>query len=559
MFLTNPRKNIIKSISPYLILVISLSLILSLLDALSMFIFSDAINKTFTGSSMGINIGASIIDISRLSIKEMFGLYMSLFLLTVVLNWLVTYFSNRVGVILFKKIHSSIMAGELKSFQEEAVSHYQVLLFEEVRNVQERFFVALSVVIHRSIFVVFSFIMFINITDIEVFTNIPDLSGSYIIALFLFAFIFTIYKITKTLGERSLKENKKRYQITTHGFWQWRWTRIRGQENKLVLSVQKSGDLIAKFLSTVTTIGLSFKNILEIIIFILVLANYETLTLSDSINSGVLVFGGVLLFRIMPAMSGILNNLVGVSSSISSFRFVINAIDKYGVDTNTNTNTNTNTIAKAHDFDTACYFRVNNIHYSVGRKSLFENYSLCIPKTGIVVISGESGSGKSTLLNILLGFVEPDGGSVIFDDTQLSRSTRGRLWTCVGLVEQDYNNIFGTVSDAMSEVNVSKKRFENILKNVFNLQDDLDMAAFMKQTIQSLSGGERQRIAFLRVYFLSPPILALDEYGSGLDERTLGIFKDLCIEYAQNNLVIWVSHIDSVKQSATKLVNLDEK
>ena len=157
MFLTNPRKNIIKSISPYLILVISLSLILSLLDALSMFIFSDAINKTFTGSSMGINIGASIIDMSRLSIKEMFGLYMSLFLLTVVLNWLVTYFSNRVGVILFKKIHSSIMAGELKSFQEEAVSHYQVLLFEEVRNVQERFFVALSVVIHRSIFVVFSF------------------------------------------------------------------------------------------------------------------------------------------------------------------------------------------------------------------------------------------------------------------------------------------------------------------------------------------------------------------------------------------------------------------
>ena len=192
MFLTNPRKNIIKSISPYLILVISLSLILSLLDALSMFIFSDAINKTFTGSSMGINIGASIIDMSRLSIKEMFGLYMSLFLLTVVLNWLVTYFSNRVGVILFKKIHSSIMAGELKSFQEEAVSHYQVLLFEEVRNVQERFFVALSVVIHRSIFVVFSFIMFINITDIEVFTNIPDLSGSYIIALFLFAFIFPL-------------------------------------------------------------------------------------------------------------------------------------------------------------------------------------------------------------------------------------------------------------------------------------------------------------------------------------------------------------------------------
>ena len=113
-----------------------------------------------------------------------------------------------------------------------------------------------------------------------------------------------------------------------------------------------------------TTIGLSFKNILEIIIFILVLVNYETLTLSDSINSGVLVFGGVLLFRIMPAMSGILNNLVGVSSSISSFRFVINAINKYGVDSNTNTNTNT--IAKAHDFDTACYFIVNNMENKGG-------------------------------------------------------------------------------------------------------------------------------------------------------------------------------------------------
>ena len=91
------------------------------------------------------------------------------------------------------------------------------------------------------------------------------------------------------------------------------------------------------------------------------------------------------------------------------------------------------------------------------------------------------------------------------------------------------------------------------------MKDDLDIADFMKQTIRSLSGGERQRIAFLRVYFLSPPVLVLDEYGSGLDEKTLSIFRELCAEYARNHLVIWVSHINSVKEIADKLILLKER
>ena len=549
----NPSAGIIKLIWPYLSLVVILSLVLSLLDALSMFVFSDALNKAFSQSSEDSVVVMSIINISEFSVSELFFLYICLFVIIVLLNWIITYAANFIGVLLYKKIHYSIMNNELNLFYKESISHYQVLLFEEVRNLQERFFVALSVVIHRSIFVAISIFILLNIFGDEHSVDNFDFSSFIIVMLFLLIFIFTIYKITRKLGELSLEANKKRYQTTTHGLWQWRWSRVRGWQNELVLSVSKTGSLIAKFQSTITTIGISFKNILEILIFILILLNYDSLNQSHETNSSVFIFGGVLLFRLMPAMSGILNNLVGVSSSISSFRFVSNALTGFSQNDN-----GINATIRKFKFDKNYSFEVKNLCYRIGKKYLFKDYSLNIPKFGVVVISGKSGSGKSTLLNILLGFIKPESGCAIYNGIQISRSSRQGLWADVGLVEQDYNNIFGTVGDVVSESIPLTDEHRKILKNIFKLRNDAHFQEFIRQPIQSLSGGERQRIAFLRVYFLSPKILILDEYGSGLDEDTLSIFIDLCKEYAHNNLVIWVSHIDSIKQSADKLINLNK-
>ena len=57
---------------------------------------------------------------------------------------------------------------------------------------------------------------------------------------------------------------------------------------------------------------------------------------------------------------------------------------------------------------------VNNIKKEYKDRYVLNNLSVKIPQGKIVGIVGMSGSGKTTLLNLLIGFIEPEEGDVLF-------------------------------------------------------------------------------------------------------------------------------------------------
>src|ERR1700730_12060707 len=63
--------------------------------------------------------------------------------------------------------------------------------------------------------------------------------------------------------------------------------------------------------------------------------------------------------------------------------------------------------------------RLRNLRKSFGEKLVLDGIDLDImPETSMVVIGG-SGSGKSVMLKCILGLVEPDGGSIEIDGTNI--------------------------------------------------------------------------------------------------------------------------------------------
>ncbi|MFR4190512.1 MAG: ATP-binding cassette domain-containing protein, partial [Corynebacterium variabile] len=65
-----------------------------------------------------------------------------------------------------------------------------------------------------------------------------------------------------------------------------------------------------------------------------------------------------------------------------------------------------------------------------------DDVSIAIPEGSLTALLGPSGSGKSTLLRTIAGLEQPDSGSVIIDDrdvTGLSPQDRG-----IGFVFQHY-------------------------------------------------------------------------------------------------------------------------
>src|SRR3989344_3325467 len=67
------------------------------------------------------------------------------------------------------------------------------------------------------------------------------------------------------------------------------------------------------------------------------------------------------------------------------------------------------------------FIQFENVTKSFGRKVILDNLSLQIPYKEIFGVIGKSGSGKTTLLSILIGFLKPDKGQVLFQSRDIYR------------------------------------------------------------------------------------------------------------------------------------------
>ena len=166
----------------------------------------------------------------------------------------------------------------------------------------------------------------------------------------------------------------------------------------------------------------------------------------------------------------------------------------------------------------------------------------------ITAIAGESGSGKTTLARMMLGFHEPDDGSVEYRGVpleELDRDGRRRYRTDIQAVFQDpfevYNPYYRV--DHILEMPLRKfgiathrvdirERIDEALRTV-GLRPEETLGRFPHQ----ISGGQRQRTMIARALLLNPKLIVADEPVSMVDaslratilDKLLRLNKDLGI------------------------------
>ncbi|MBM4109246.1 MAG: ABC transporter ATP-binding protein [Phycisphaerae bacterium] len=132
---------------------------------------------------------------------------------------------------------------------------------------------------------------------------------------------------------------------------------------------------------------------------------------------------------------------------------------------------------------------------------------------------GPSGCGKTTLLRIIAGFIEPTGGSLLFNGRDVTDLPPNRRNT--GMVFQSYAlwphmTVEGNVAFGLQvrglERNEQARRVREALAAV-------RMDAYAKRRPNQLSGGQQQRVALARALVVRPDVLLLDEPLSNLDAR----------------------------------------
>ncbi|HEX9937977.1 MAG TPA: ABC transporter ATP-binding protein [Longimicrobium sp.] len=203
--------------------------------------------------------------------------------------------------------------------------------------------------------------------------------------------------------------------------------------------------------------------------------------------------------------------------------------------------------------------------YPDASRPALDGVSLDVRAGACTAVLGPNGSGKSTLMRILLGTLEPQAGSVAFDDRPLAEWTREQIARQVGVVPQGEEAVFPmTVRELVAmgrypHLGPWRREGEADRRAVERAMRRCDVLAFAARPIGTLSGGERQRARVARALAQEPAALALDEPTAALDvSHEMAIFELLRDLGRAGTTVLLVTHnLNLAARYADRLVLLD--
>ncbi len=163
--------------------------------------------------------------------------------------------------------------------------------------------------------------------------------------------------------------------------------------------------------------------------------------------------------------------------------------------------------------------RLDGISKYFGDVVACDNVSLEVYKNEFFFILGPSGCGKSTLLKTIAGILEPDKGTIEFNERRIDELPANER--PMNMVFQSYSlfphlTVYNNIAFGLKMKNTFKEEIKTRVLSVLKLfrLEDLE-----NRKPDQISGGQQQRVALARAIINKPQILLLEEPLSALDEK----------------------------------------
>lgn len=163
--------------------------------------------------------------------------------------------------------------------------------------------------------------------------------------------------------------------------------------------------------------------------------------------------------------------------------------------------------------------KVEDLQVNYGNARALFGISLEVQRGSVVAVLGSNGAGKSTLARALSGVVKPSGGSIIFDDQDITGLSAHRI-ARLGLTHvPEGRGIFPGLT-VEENLRMSLRHATQKSKRVEAVAHAFDFFPILgqrrRQTAGTLSGGEQQMLALARVLAVPPKLAVADELSLGL-------------------------------------------
>lgn len=208
---------------------------------------------------------------------------------------------------------------------------------------------------------------------------------------------------------------------------------------------------------------------------------------------------------------------------------------------------------------------IKNIIKGFEGRDVIKDVSAVFESGKVNMVIGRSGSGKTVLLKCIVGLIQPDSGSVLYDGRNFTNAKEEEKM----LVRREIGKVFqmGALFDSMTvaeNVRFPLDMFSNMTES-----EKKDRVEFCLEKVNlshapnlypaEISGGMKKRTAIARAISLNPRYLFCDEPNSGLDPETSILIDNLVhdLTHEFNMTTVIISHdMNSVFEIGEKVMFL---
>ena len=192
-----------------------------------------------------------------------------------------------------------------------------------------------------------------------------------------------------------------------------------------------------------------------------------------------------------------------------------------------------------------------------GKMPILHEVSLIIAPGELVAVIGPNGAGKSTAFKVIVGFLKPTQGRVLFDGDDITGRRpdqvlrRGLAYVPQGRIVFPQMTVLENL-EMGGYIERNPARIHEALEPVYALFPIL--AERRRQKAGTMSGGEQQMVAIGRALMTTPKLVLLDEPSLGLSPKYVSLIFEKLVEMKRAGYTLML-----VEQNAAKALSVADR
>ena len=187
---------------------------------------------------------------------------------------------------------------------------------------------------------------------------------------------------------------------------------------------------------------------------------------------------------------------------------------------------------------------VENLRKSYQSRDVVQGISLHIKSGEVVGLLGPNGAGKTTTFYMIVGLLAANGGRILLDGKELSRSPihlRARMGLSYLPQEASIFRKLTVAENILAVLELQDLNTEERQEKLAVLLAELHIAHLRDQSAMSLSGGERRRVEIARCLASDPSFILLDEPFAGIDPIAVMDIQKIIRQLTARNIGVLIT------------------